>query len=184
MGVRPRLAGVMCAAIIVCSSLGWAQTGRPVRTFPEFVGTWVLDESASTGPLVITPRIPSRMTITTTPSEITVAKRLRLDPRDKISDTPEPEVYRFDGTETTINRRHLSFRLVADALALTEKYTSINGSGSFTLTTDAFSVTGDVLTVHRQLSSISPEGHILVMQVPGNNFRHTYIYRRETAGGR
>jgi hypothetical protein len=184
MGVRQLLAGATCAAIIGCWSIAWAQTGRPVRTFPEFTGTWVLDEAASTGPLVITPRIPSRMTISTTPSEITVAKRLRLDPRDRIADTPEPEVYRFDGTETTVNRRHFSFRLVADALVLTEKYTSINGSGSFTLTTDAFSVTGDVLTVHRQLSSITPDGHILVMQVPGNNFRHTYIYRREAPGNR
>jgi hypothetical protein len=155
-----------------------------VRSFPEFVGTWVLDESASTGPLVITPRIPSRMTITTTPSAITIAKRLRLDPRDRISDTPDPEVYRFDGTETTVNRHHYSFRLVADALALTEKLMSGNGSGSFTLTTDAYSVTGDLLTVHRQLSSVTSDGHILVMQVPANNFRHTYIYRRETPGNR
>ena len=103
-----------------------------------------------------------------------------LDPRDKISDTPDPEVYRFDGTETTVNRYSYSFRLVADALALTEKLMSGNGSGSFTLTTDAYSVTGDVLTVYRQLSSVTPTGHILVMQVPANNFRHTYIYRRET----
>jgi hypothetical protein len=184
MRVRPLLAGAIYVALIGCSSVAWAQANRPVRMFPEFTGTWVLDEAASTGPLVITPRIPSRMTITTTPSEITVAKQLRLDPRDKISDTPEPEVYRFDGTETTINRRHFSFRLVADALALTEKYSSVNGSGSFTLTTDAYSLAGDVLTVHRQLSSITPEGHILVMQVPGNNFRHTYIYRREAPGNR
>jgi hypothetical protein len=159
---------------------GLAQNERPVRLFPEFVGTWALDESASTGPLVITPRIPSRMTITTTPAAITIAKRLRLDPRDKISDTPDPEVYRFDGTETTVNRYSYSFRLVADALALTEKLMSGNGSGSFTLTTDAYAVNGDVLTVYRQLSSVTPAGHILVMQVPANNFRHTYIYRRET----
>jgi hypothetical protein len=75
--------------------------------------------------------------------------RKSSDPRDKISATPDPEVYRFDGTETTVNRHHHSFRLVADALALTEKLMSGNGSGSFTL-----------------------------------NFRHTYIYRRETPSNR
>ena len=169
-------------AIAMVAATALAQNERPVRTFPDFVGTWVLDESASTGPLVITPRIPSRMTITTTPSAITIAKRLRLDPRDKISDTPAPEVYRFDGIETTVGRHHYSFRLVADALALTEKLMSSNGG--FTLTTDAYSVTSDVLTVHRQLSSVTPDGHILVMQVPANNFRHTYIYRRETPDNR
>jgi hypothetical protein len=72
--------------------------------------------------------------------------------------------------------------LVADALALTEKLMSSNGG--FTLTTDAYSVTSDVLTVHRQLSSVTSAGHILVMQVPANNFRHTYIYRRETPNNR
>ena len=182
MGARILFACAACMSVIGFSSLVGAQAERPVRTFPEFVGVWVLDESASTGPLVITPRIPSRMTITTTPSAITVAKRLRLDPRDKISDLPDPEVYRFDGAATTVGRSDYSFRLVADALALTEKYASSNGG--FTLTTDAYSVAGDVLTVHRQLSSVTPAGHILVMQVPANNSRHTYTYRREAAGNR
>ena len=89
-----------------------------------------------------------------------------------------------DGTETTVNRYGYSFRLVADALALTEKFMSGNGTGSFTLTTDAYAVTGDVLMVHRQLSSVTPAGHILVMQVPANNFRYTDIYRRETPSNR
>jgi hypothetical protein len=179
MGSRALLGCAVCVVVIGCSSPVWAQA---VRTFPEFVGTWVLDESASTGALPSTPRIPSRMTISTTPSAITIAKRLRLDPRDKISATPDPEVYRFDGTETTVGRHHYSFRLVADALALTEKMTS--SDGGFTLTTDAFSLAGDVLTIHRQLSSVTPEGHIRVMQVAANNFRHTYVYRRETPGNR
>jgi hypothetical protein len=178
------LASLLYVAVVALPTLAWAQVERPVRTFPEFVGTWVLDEAASTGPLLITPRIPSRMTISTTPAAITVAKQLRLDARDRIRDTTT-EVYRFDGSETSVGRYHYSFRLVADALALTEKYFSGNGSGHFTLTTDAYSVTADVLTIHRQLSSVTPDGHILVMQVPSNNFRHTYIYRRETqAAGR
>jgi hypothetical protein len=29
---------------------------------------------------------------------------------------------------------------------------------------------------------VNPAGHIRVMQVPANNFRHTYVYRREAAG--
>src|SRR5688572_17155211 len=114
-------------AVAMAAGPALAQNERPLRSFPEFVGTWVLDESVSTGPLVITPRIPSRMTITTTPSTVTIVKRLRLDPRDKISDTPDPEVYRLDGTETTVGRHPYSFRLVADALALTEKLMSSNG---------------------------------------------------------
>ncbi len=182
MGARLLLPSAVGTALIGSSSLGWAQAERPVRIFPEFVGMWVLDESASTGPLVITPRIPSRMAITTTPAAMTIAKRLRLDLRDKISDTPNPEVYRFDGTEMTAGRYHYSFRLVADALALTEKLMS--SDGGFTLTTDAYAVTGDVLTVHRQLSSVTPAGHIRVMQVPANNFRHTYVYRREPPSNR
>ena len=176
-----RFALLILIALTSPSASG-AQTERPVRTFPEVAGTWVLDESASTGPLVITPRIPSRMTITTTPAAITIAKRLRLDPRDKISDTPEPEVYRFDGTETASGRHFYSFRLVAETLALTEKLMS--NDGGFTLTTDADSVSGDVLTVHRQLSSVTPQGQIRVMQVPANNVRHTYIYRRDTPTNR
>ena len=178
---KPTWLTLICT-IAIFATPALAQDGRPVRTFPEFVGTWVLDEAASTGGLPSTPRIASRMTITTTPAAITIAKRLRLDPRDKISDTPDPEVYRFDGTETTVGRHHYSFRLVADALALTVKLMS--NDGGFTLTTDAYSVTGDVLTVHRQLSSVTADGHIRVMQVPANNFRHTYIYRRETPGNR
>lgn len=182
MGSRLAVASAVCASLVAFSALARAQAERPVRTFPEFVGTWVLDEAASTGPLVITPRIPSRMTITTTPSAMTVAKRLRLDPRDKISDTPAPEVYSFDGSETAVGRHEYSFRLVADALALTEKLMS--SDGGFTLTTDALSVNGDMLTVHRQLSSVTPDGRIRVMQVPANNFRHTYVYRRETPSNR
>src|SRR5687767_6082823 len=142
MGMRTWL--TLCCAIALVAAPSFAQDGRPVRTFSEFVGTWVLDEAASTGSVPSTPRIASRMTISTTPAAISVAKRLRLDPRDKISDTPAPEVYRFDGAETSVGRSSYSFRLVADALALTVKLMS--NDGGFTLTTDAYSVSGDVLT--------------------------------------
>jgi hypothetical protein len=60
----------------------------------------------------------------------------------------------------------------------------LSSDGGFTLTTDAYSVSGDVLTLHRQLSSVTPDGHIRVMQVPANNFRHTYMCRRQTPGNR
>ena len=60
-------------------------------------------------------------------------------------------------------------------LALTTKN---DRPGSFTLQTEAYGVEGDVLTLHVQLVSVSPEGHVLLMQEPTNNFRHTFIYRR------
>ena len=46
------------------------------------------------------------------------------------------------------------------------------------MATDAYSVNGDVLTVHRQLTSVNGNGEIWVMQEPTNNFRQTYVYRR------
>lgn len=68
---------------------------------------------------------------------------------------------------------------MADALALTVKNAATDGRGNTTLVTDAYSVNGDVLTLHRQLSTILlPAGHIATMREPANNFRQTYIYRR------
>lgn len=159
---------------------------RPTRTFPQFVGSWALDEAANTGRLTITPRLALTMTITTTANEITVSKRLRLAANDRLSDSPPPEVYRLDGTETvardvrtgvTLDRGY-RFTLVADMLALTVKERMSNAHGPFTLVTDAYAVDGNVLTVHRQLASVNDAGQIYVMQDPANNSRHTYIYRR------
>jgi hypothetical protein len=173
--------------------MGRAQTeSPPPRTFPQFVGTWVLDESTSTGRLTMAPPPSHTVTITTTPEAITVTKLLRLAPerperegRRYATESQPPEVYRFDGAETIVydqrdpRREHrLSFRLVADSLALTIKVTDQNRGGAFTLVTDAYSVAGDVLTLHRQLSSVNASGHIATMQTPANNFRHTFIYRR------
>jgi hypothetical protein len=61
-------------------------------------------------------------------------------------------------------------------LALTKRE-GRHGNG-FTLVTDAYSVQGDVLTLHRQLVSVSPSGTIFTMMEPSNNFRHTFVYRR------
>ena len=159
------------------------------RTFPQFVGTWVLDEPASTGRLTAAPG--GTLTITTTAEAISVAKGLR--PRPAIPgreayqydpQLPNPEVYRFDGGDTTADRYSYiydySFRLVADQLALTVK-TTRRGFNGFTLVTDAYAIDGDRLVVHRQLSSISPEGHVRTMQEPTNNSRHTFVYRRAPA---
>lgn len=169
-----------------------AQVERPVRLFPQFVGTWTLDEAASTGPLFMTPRVPQTLTIATTPTELTVTRRLRLHPQDRISDTPPPEVYRLDGTETVHKDPRpavtiegiLRFTLVADMLALTVTDSRRASGRSFTQFTDALAIDGDVLTLHRQLTSMTDAGAILVMQVPANNFKHTFVYRRAPAGAK
>src|SRR5688572_8131342 len=184
MTLRRKVAFSLVAIAVLTTLPAWAQApSRPPRTFPQFVGTWVLDEAASTGRLLMTPRVPHTLTIATTPETITVTSRLKLDPRDRISDAPPPEVYRFDGTETIgssgsyeVRRR---FTLVADALALTTTERRFGDPSRFTIFTDALSVAGDVLTLHRQLVSVSPPGVIATMGEPTNNFRHTFIYRRQ-----
>ena len=79
--------------------------------------------------------------------------------------------------------------LVADALALTEKTSNwvrrgdpqMTNRDAFTMVTDAYSVEGDVLTVHRQLTSVNGDGQIRSMQEPANRVRETYVYRRAPA---
>src|SRR4051812_33127063 len=178
-----RLGAIALMAVLIPFAHGaWAQTsGYRVRTFPQFAGSWVLDEARSTGPLLMVPRVARTITIATSPTAVTVTKELILSP----SDTPPPtsvEVYRFDGKPTVREQGSLTwsytFALVADALALTRKDDDSNRSGAFTMVTDAYSVDGDVLTVYRQLTSVTEEGAILVMQEPRNNSRHTFVYRR------
>ncbi len=180
------------AAVLALGLVAWSAAlaaqgePRPVRTFQPFAGSWVLDEAASTGRLATTPRIASSMTIATTPGDITVSKRLRLGPRDRASATPPPEIYRLDGTETqAVDERtgigldrFYRFALVADMLALSIKEPRPGGGSAFTLVTDAYAVDGDVLTMHRQLTSVTSAGQILVMQDPANNNRQTFVYRR------
>ena len=190
---RPATALTAVVFAVVLPALAAGQIQRPAepapRTFPQFTGTWTLDEPASTGRLTSAPA--TTLTITTTAEAISVAKALR--PRPAIPgreayqydpQLPNPEVYRFDGQDTTADRYSYiydySFRLVVDQLALSVK-TTRRGFGGFTLVTDAYSVAGDVLTVHRQFSSISPEGHIRTMQEPTNNSRHTFVYRKAAA---
>ena len=178
---------ILCTVVATLPSVATAQADGTARTFPEFVGIWVLDETASTGRLEIAPRIPLRMTIATTPDTITLTKQPRLRPGDRASATPPPEIYRVDGSETrpvddrtgvTLDRSY-RFTFVADMLAFTVR--EGNGNGS-TGVTDAYAVTDDVLTLHRQLTSVTRSGQIRVMQDPVNNYRHTYVYRRERQG--
>jgi hypothetical protein len=174
--------------LLAAGSGTFAQDQRPVRLFPQFVGTWELDEAASTGRLTLAPRVPATLTISTTATELTISRRLRLQPTDRaVSATPPPEVYRLDGTETwTKDERtgavldaSLRFTLVADMLALTTRNAPRAGNRAFTQVTDALELQGDVLLLHRQLTSMTEGGAILVMQEPTNNFRHTYVYRRQ-----
>jgi hypothetical protein len=53
---------------------------------------------------------------------------------------------------------------------------------AFTMVTDAYSVNGDVLTIHRQLTSVNGNGEIRVMQSPTGNSRQTYVYQRSGSG--
>ena len=63
----------------------------PPRTFPQFNGTWVLDEAASSGRLTITPRIPRQLTISTSADAVTLSQVLRLNPSDDPArDRPAP----------------------------------------------------------------------------------------------
>jgi hypothetical protein len=178
---------LLCAAVVLLPSLSLAQAAGPSRTFPEFVGTWVLDEAASTGRLGIAPRIPVRLTFGTTSDAFTVTKEPRLHASDRVAGAPAPEIYRLDGSETaradertgvTLDISH-RFTLVADMLALTIK--ERGAGGGHTAVTDAYTVAGDVLTLHRQLTSVTASGQLRLMQDPVNNLRHTFVYRREAA---
>jgi hypothetical protein len=169
---------------IASVAVAFAQQNRVPRTFPQFTGTWVLDEQASTGTLNMAPRIPRTLTIAATPEVLTLNERLRLRPGDN---APESQVraIRFDGTPTVREGGSFeyqdTFLLVADMLVVSTKTSSVRNKGVFDLATDAFAVEGNVLTLHRQLSHVDPPGHIAPMQFAPNNLHHTFIYRRAPA---
>ena len=183
---RPSSCGLVMLAAVVAAGGLHAQDRQPPRTFSQFAGTWALDEAASTGRLNMTPRIPLRLTIATARDAIMLTKQPRLRAGDRVPESPPPETYRLDGTETravdaatgVMLDRSYRFTLVADMLALTIKEGRHGDTGPFTLVTDAYAVDGDVLTLHRQLSSISPSRTVYTMAEPTNNFRHTFVYRR------
>jgi len=168
---------VLFVVVVLLSSVGSrlaAQDQDPVRTpreFPELRGIWMLDEGAGTGHIVGLP-VAHSIAISTTPTEISLVK-----------DASVGEVYRFDGIEVaekdtrtgvTLDRR-LSFALVAGMVALTSKRTR----GNFTnIITDAYAVSGDVLTVERQVSVLmQPPGSLMTLSDERNN-RQNLVYRR------
>jgi hypothetical protein len=179
---------MLAGALVAFASLDASaqRLANPPRTFPQFAGTWVLDEQASTGTLTMAPRIPRTLTITATPEALTLTEHLRLRPGDNISEL-QVRTVRFDGTPAVRDRDSTAyeyqdmFLLVADMLVVSTKSTRRRDRSIFDLATDAFSVDGDVLTMHRQLSHVEPPGHIATMGFAPNNFKHTYIYRRSSS---
>ena len=187
------MGGRMCL-LVVAAALGVAapvlgQNERQVRTFPDFVGTWTLDRSASTGRVM--PSTAVRLTIATTSTEVTVTKVLDLPPeppglegRRLATNNPPPEVYRLDGTPTIRERGQYelsyTFLLVADALALTEKTSHwvrrcdplMSERDAFTMVTDAYSVNGDVLTVHRRGGLNGLQGMHVLRDVDASDVHH------------
>jgi hypothetical protein len=196
--MRKRTSPILAIAVLVIAAPGLAQDDQAFRTFPQFVGTWILDEAASTGRMRMAPPPAVTLTIATTSTAITVTRTLDLPPpgpegRRLATNTPPPEVYTVNGAPTLRQEgqyeKAYSFVLVADALALTEKMSNwvrrgdpqMTNRDAFTMVTDAYSVEGDVLTVHRQLTSVNGSGEIYVMKEPANQRRQTYIYRRAPA---
>jgi hypothetical protein len=166
---------VVCLGLLAVSP---AVSGQQPRVFPEYRGTWTLDESAGAGRIAGLP-VARTLVIMTTPTEITVAK-----------DSGLPEVYRFDGTEsksrdprTGVPLEHrYSFLLVADMLALTSRLTrQETGRPALTeILTDAYRALGDTLTVQRQLSQlVEPPGSLATFAV-STNYRQTLVYRRRS----
>jgi hypothetical protein len=163
--------GVVALTVVGPRVAAQVEEVRPPREFTELRGTWMLDERAGTGHIAGLP-VAHSIAISTTPTEISVMK-----------DASVGEVYRLDGSEVaekdagtgaTLDKR-LSFSLVAGMVALTSKRTR----GSFTnIITDAYAVSGDVLTIERQLSVLmQPPGSLMTLSDERNN-RQTLVYRR------
>jgi hypothetical protein len=169
------------AAIVACPVLGSSQRSEPTpRTFPEFVGTWILDEQASNGRMSATPGAIVEIAITPTEITLTRTRKLPEQRTNPPNDSPTRQTYRMDGAETTVvdGRQELRgrFLLVSDALLFTTSETPRNSG--FNIVTDAYAVEGDVLTARRQLVAVRKGGYIATMQEPSNNHPHTFVYRR------
>jgi hypothetical protein len=149
--------------------------------FSDFVGTWVLDEAASTGRMSAAPG--STVTLASTPTEITLTRTRKLPEQrsNPADDSPIRQTYRMDGSDTAVidgGRRELRgrFLLVSDALVFTTS--EMPRGGDFNIVTDAYEVAGDVMTARRQLVAVRAPGYIATMQEPSNNHPHTFVYRR------
>lgn len=191
-----RLRFAVLALALACPALGaQAPQGLPIpagvrqlNDFFQFRGRWILDEKESIGipplpdplppafRLLAALHVPRELVITTTTTEIAVAK-----------DGAEPEVYRIDGSETQERDprtgvgldRFYRFTQVADAIALTRRLRQgTPAEPSAEIITDAYAVAGAMLTVERLRSHLVPPGSLVVMKEPGSH-RMTLVYRRE-----
>ena len=180
---------VVVAALLIVPTQAWAQAeNRPAREFPEFRGSWMLDQNAGKGHVALP--LARTLLIETTSTEISLVK-----------DSEPAEVYRLDGSETSVRRGVLgSLTLVADAVALTTRNFRCCSRGyAFTnVITDAYSVSGDTLTLERQLSVVVQPaetkeglremgligaivhgpGRLATFEEPANS-RQTIVYRRK-----
>ena len=163
------------------------QAGAPLdrrpapRLFPEFEGTWVLDEQASTGRVSATPG--ATVTFAITPTEITLTRTPKLPEQQgnpARGSLPFVHVFRLDGTETSTDTPYPyprgRFQLVSDALVFTT--ITVPRDDNFDTVTDAYSIDGDRLIARRQIVAIRAPGYIATMQEPTNNRFHHYVYRR------
>jgi hypothetical protein len=199
---RPMLALLLAVALLVGPSFAFGQQTTnqlPPRTFPEFAGTWVRDDTLSdvTEPAWqppvprpgvsvpgfdpdAQPAVPPepKLVITTTPTRLTLV-RTPAAPNG-------PDVYRFDGEPTNARNGQGTLTAVGGSLVLVLKRTRQVGSyESITVTTDVLSVSGDVLTIERQYSRIvrpldgDKVGHIVATD--GDDKRVKTVYRRQAA---
>lgn len=160
---------------------GAARTPPPPRLFPAFEGTWVLDEQASTGRLSAAPGATVTFEITPTEITLTLTRRRPASPNTPSDGTSFRQVFRVDGTETTVPSPAAyplgRVLLVSDALVFTTS--TPPRDGGFTQVNDAYSVEGGVLIARRQLVAfVGKPGFIATMQEPSNRQSHVFVYRR------
>ena len=184
-----RVASTAVALGFVAVAVVAAQDSDRPREFPEFRGTWLLDEQATEGLRAVVSRVgesilydptgmPAARTlvIATTPTDISVTK----------DGTVPPEVYRLDGSESQVRdprtgaplEARYRFTLVGDALALTASLPGAPGAPT-RIMTDAYALREwEVLVVQRTLSYAAEEGHLRTL-AGQRNYPQTLIYRRQ-----
>ena len=180
------------AAPMAARQAGAPPDRRPApRLFPQFEGSWVLDEQASTGRMSATPGATVTFAITSTEITLTRTRKLPEQRSNPPSDLPFVHVFRVDGTETSTETPYPyprgRFQLVSDALVFTTL--TVPRGSDFDTMTDAYSIEGDRLIARRQIVAVrtdkpSAPGFIATMQEPTNNGFHYYVYRRAPAAAR
>jgi hypothetical protein len=164
----------LALAMLAAALLAQAEIA-PAREFKEFRGTWVRDDTAGQGRIGGLP-VAQTLTIATTATELALTK------------DGDDDVYRLDGQDSILGDTVKRVTLVAGALAVTTRRTRHSRGYAFTnIVTDAYSVSGDALTIDRQLSvAVQPDpdqsgieklGHLVELSEPANN-RQTIVYRR------